>query len=100
MLSAPELNLKIKLKEHTYHIPQVTIQPTNPIDPPTTVTHTQIISEFTTFYKTILGTPSSGLLNLCLEALYPQPNPDFLQLLVDSIFPIGNKKCCVLIAKG
>jgi hypothetical protein len=102
MLSAPELNLRIKLKEHTYHlaniqetkwrqrsaalwlkkgdanskyyhtlasarrthnhIPQVTIQPTNLTDPPTTVTHTpQIISEFTAFYKTILGTPSKSV---------------------------------------
>jgi hypothetical protein len=126
MLSAPELNLRIKLKEHTYHlahiqemkwrqrsttlwlkqedanskyyhtlasarrahnhIPQVTIQPTNPTDPPTTMTHTpQIISEFTAFYKTILGTPSPDLLNPCLEALYPQPNPHFLRPLVDPI---------------
>jgi Reverse transcriptase (RNA-dependent DNA polymerase) len=68
------------------HIPQVTIQPTNPTDPPTTVTHTpQIISEFIAFYKTILGTPSPGLLNLCLEALYPQPNPHFLRPLIDPI---------------
>jgi hypothetical protein len=120
------MNLRIKLKEHTYHlaniqeikwrqrsatlwlkqgdanskyhhtltsvrithnhIPQVMIQLTNPTDPPTTVIHTpQIIFEFTAFYKTIMGTPSPSLLNLCLEALYPQSNPNFLQPLVDLI---------------
>jgi hypothetical protein len=126
VLSGSELNLRIKLKKHAYHlaiiqkmkwrqrfvalwlkqgdanskyfhnlasarrtqnhIPHITVQPTNTASPPVIISHApHILSEFTTFYRNLLGTPILSLLKPHLDTLYGQPNLDFLRALVDPI---------------
>jgi hypothetical protein len=44
------------------HIPEISLQIANPNDTPTTITHsTQILAEFTTFYRDILGSQTLSL---------------------------------------
>jgi hypothetical protein len=67
-------------------IPQITIQAQNPKDLTTSVTsNPEILNEFTTFYKNILGTSTQCGIKPCLNNLYPQVNVDHLRQLTDPI---------------